>query len=81
MVRKIEHLSFILNAAQLQDIRDLRKNGFLLSHTVLPFVVQENALSTQIYPTDGDIYTHSFKDFFQHWVEPSEYDFLRVKTI
>nr|CAD2190041.1 unnamed protein product [Meloidogyne enterolobii] len=70
------------------DVRDLRRSGFLLSHTVFRYVIQESILSsagTSIPSTNNQeeiginsILTNSFYQTFIHWLEPSEHEFLRT---
>uniref|UniRef100_A0A1I8BP77 Trafficking protein particle complex subunit 8 n=1 Tax=Meloidogyne hapla TaxID=6305 RepID=A0A1I8BP77_MELHA len=70
------------------DMRDLRRSGFLLSHTVFRYVIQESILSSdgasfsftnnQEEVGINSILSHSFYQTFIHWLEPSEHEFLRT---
>ncbi|KAI6226015.1 hypothetical protein M3Y95_00757600 [Aphelenchoides besseyi] len=58
------------------DIRDIRRNGHLLSLTVLPSVLQETVRLCTQSPQSDDAWTSGFKQFFHYWLEPAEHDFL-----
>ncbi|KAI1731495.1 ER-Golgi trafficking TRAPP I complex 85 kDa subunit domain-containing protein [Ditylenchus destructor] len=64
------------------DIRDIRKNGFLLSHTVLPHVLHEATRSVTSQKVDAgedsDAFSQVFCNSFLYWFEPAEHDYLRA---
>ncbi|GMT01856.1 hypothetical protein PENTCL1PPCAC_24030, partial [Pristionchus entomophagus] len=60
------------------DVRDLRKDGFLLSHTVLPHVLHEallTASSNGIWSVDGSL--KQFNDVIAQWTEPVDQETFR----
>ncbi|VDM43662.1 unnamed protein product [Toxocara canis] len=59
------------------DMRDLRRDGFLLSLTVLPSVLHE-AVSAVASTSDTDLATAAFTDSLLEWAEPAEHELLRT---
>ncbi|VDK86042.1 unnamed protein product, partial [Litomosoides sigmodontis] len=61
------------------DFRDLRRDGFLLSLTVLPSVLHEAALSVaSTSDSDPELAFFVFSETLLKWSEPSEHEFLRT---
>uniref|UniRef100_F1KRT5 Trafficking protein particle complex subunit 8 n=1 Tax=Ascaris suum TaxID=6253 RepID=F1KRT5_ASCSU len=59
------------------DVRDLRRDGFLLTLTVLPSVLHE-AVSAVASTSDTEIATAAFTDSLLEWTEPAEHELLRT---
>ncbi|GMR54948.1 hypothetical protein PMAYCL1PPCAC_25143, partial [Pristionchus mayeri] len=60
------------------DVRDLRKDGFLLSHTVLPHVLHEALLapsSSGTWSVEGSL--KQFNDALVQWAEPVDQETFR----
>ncbi|VDN35985.1 unnamed protein product [Gongylonema pulchrum] len=61
------------------DFRDLRRDGFLLSLTVLPSVLHE-AVSSVASTSDSEpeLASSTFSEALLKWSEPAEHEFLRT---
>ncbi|MCP9261097.1 hypothetical protein DINM_004186 [Dirofilaria immitis] len=61
------------------DFRDLRRDGFLLSLTVLPSVLYEAASSiASTSDSDPELASVAFSETLLKWSEPAEHEFLRT---
>uniref|UniRef100_A0AAF5Q0J7 Trafficking protein particle complex subunit 11 domain-containing protein n=1 Tax=Wuchereria bancrofti TaxID=6293 RepID=A0AAF5Q0J7_WUCBA len=61
------------------DFRDLRRDGFLLSLTVLPSVLHEAASSVaSTSDSDPGLASIAFSETLLKWSEPAEHEFLRT---
>ncbi|CAD5207172.1 unnamed protein product [Bursaphelenchus okinawaensis] len=59
------------------DFRDIRKDGYLLSLSVLPSVLQE-IVKLNSNNSSSDVWDNCFVQAFHSWFEPAEHDFLKA---
>ncbi|CAG9538479.1 unnamed protein product [Cercopithifilaria johnstoni] len=61
------------------DFRDLQRDGFLLSLTVLPSVLHETASSVaSTSDSDPELASIAFSETLLKWSEPAEHEYLRT---
>ncbi|CAD5210567.1 unnamed protein product [Bursaphelenchus xylophilus] len=59
------------------DFRDIKRDGYLLSLTVLPSVLQE-VVKLSVNNSNTDVWDSCFVNAFHSWFEPAEHDFLKA---
>jgi hypothetical protein len=58
-------------------LRDIKRNGYLLSLTVLPSVLHQTVHLCSQNNANEDAWSAGFKEYFHYWQEPSSHDFLK----
>ncbi|KAI6182595.1 Trafficking protein particle complex subunit 8 [Aphelenchoides bicaudatus] len=59
------------------NFRDIKRQGYLLSLTVLPSVLKETVRICSQRSSGDDAWSSGFKEFFHYWLEDATHDFLK----